>query len=69
MKKNLLMWSLTFAAMFVFSQSACTGFKRLGQCVAAIHIANNLNIPGGFETTTRWVAYAEVTGKVADRYF
>ena len=29
-------------------QSACTGFKTLGQCVAAIHVANNLNIPGGF---------------------
>jgi len=28
--------------------SACQGFKNLGQCVAAAHVANNLGIPGGF---------------------
>ena len=28
--------------------SACQGFKNLGQCVAAAHVAKNLNIPGGF---------------------
>jgi hypothetical protein len=28
-------------------QSACSGFKNLGQCVAAIHVAKNLDIPGG----------------------
>ena len=27
---------------------ACQGFKNLGQCVAAAHVAKNLNIPGGF---------------------
>jgi hypothetical protein len=25
-------------------QQACSGFKNLGQCVAAIHVAHNLNI-------------------------
>jgi hypothetical protein len=25
-------------------QSACTGFKNLGQCVAALHVAKNLNL-------------------------
>jgi hypothetical protein len=26
-------------------QQACTGFKNLGQCVAAIHVSHNLGIP------------------------
>ncbi len=26
-------------------QEACSGFKNLGQCVAAIHVSNNLGIP------------------------
>lgn len=26
-------------------QTACAGFKNLGQCVAAIHVSNNLGIP------------------------
>jgi hypothetical protein len=30
-------------------KSACSGFKNLGQCVAAMHVAKNLDIPGGFE--------------------
>ena len=29
------------------AQQACSGFKNLGQCVAAIHVAHNLNI--GFD--------------------
>jgi hypothetical protein len=29
-------------------QSACSGFHNLGQCVAALHVAQNLNLPGGF---------------------
>jgi hypothetical protein len=29
--------------------SACNGFKNLGQCVAAAHVAKNLDIPGGFD--------------------
>jgi hypothetical protein len=29
--------------------TACDGFKNLGQCVAAAHVAKNLNIPGGFD--------------------
>ncbi len=28
---------------------ACQGFKNLGQCVAAAHVAKNLDIPGGFD--------------------
>lgn len=28
--------------------SACQGFKNLGQCVAAAHVAKNLDIQGGF---------------------
>ena len=28
--------------------TACSGFKNLGQCVAAAHVAKNLDIPGGF---------------------
>jgi hypothetical protein len=28
--------------------SACQGFKNLGQCIAAAHVAKNLNVPGGF---------------------
>ena len=28
--------------------SACQSFKNLGQCVAAAHVAKNLDIPGGF---------------------
>ncbi len=26
-------------------QQACSGFKNLGECVAAIHVSNNLSIP------------------------
>lgn len=31
------------------SQTACNGFKNIGQCVAAAHVAKNLDIPGGFD--------------------
>ena len=31
------------------AETACTGFKNLGQCVAAAHVAKNLDIPGGFD--------------------
>jgi hypothetical protein len=31
------------------AQTACGGFKNLGQCVAAARVAKNLNIPGGFD--------------------
>ena len=31
------------------AQTACTGFKNIGQCVAAAHVAKNLDIPGGFD--------------------
>ena len=30
-------------------KSACSGFKNLGQCIAAMHVAKNLDIPGGFD--------------------
>ena len=29
--------------------TACNGFKNLGQCVAAAHVAKNLDIPGGID--------------------
>jgi hypothetical protein len=32
------------------AQKACGGFRNMGQCVAAAHVAKNLNIPGGFDT-------------------
>ena len=31
------------------AQTACAGFKNIGQCIAAAHVAKNLNIPGGFD--------------------
>jgi|SRR5215469_2395744 len=31
------------------AQAACAGFKNLGQCVAAAHVAKNLDILGGFD--------------------
>lgn len=31
------------------AQTACSGFKNIGQCVAAAHLAQNLEIPGGFD--------------------
>ena len=37
--------------------TACGGFKNLGQCVAAAHVAKNLQIPGGFDALK-----AKVTG-------
>lgn len=37
--------------------TACDGFKNLGQCVAAAHVAQNLSIPGGFAALK-----AKVTG-------
>jgi hypothetical protein len=40
------------------AQTACAGFKNLGQCVAAAHVAKNLDIPGGFDALR-----AKITGK------
>jgi hypothetical protein len=37
--------------------TACGGFKNLGQCVAAAHVAKNLNFPGGFDALK-----AKITG-------
>jgi hypothetical protein len=37
--------------------TACGGFKNMGQCVAAAHVAKNLNIPGGFDALK-----AKITG-------
>ena len=42
------------------AQTACSGFKNLGQCVAAAHVAKNLNIPGGFDALK-----AQMTGSNA----
>jgi hypothetical protein len=39
------------------AQAACAGFKNFGQCVAAEHLAKNLDIPGGFDALK-----AKVTG-------
>ena len=39
------------------AQTACNGFKNIGQCVAAAHVAKNLDIPGGFDALK-----AKVTG-------
>ena len=39
---------------------ACSNFKNLGQCVAAAHVAKNLNIPGGFDALK-----AKITGTPA----
>ncbi len=42
------------------AQTACSGFKNIGQCVAAAHVAKNLDIPGGFDALK-----AKVTGSGA----
>jgi hypothetical protein len=42
------------------AQTACSGFKTIGQCVAAAHVAKNLDIPGGFDALK-----AKVTGSGA----
>jgi hypothetical protein len=42
------------------AQAACGGFRNLGQCVAAAHVAKNLDIPGGFDALK-----ARVTGSGA----
>lgn len=42
------------------AQTACGGFKNIGQCVAAAHVAKNLSIPGGFDALK-----AKVTGSSA----
>lgn len=39
------------------AQTACGGFKNVGQCVSAAHVAKNLDIPGGFDALK-----AKVTG-------
>lgn len=30
-------------------KAACSGFSNLGGCVAALHVSQNLNLPGGFD--------------------
>ena len=30
-------------------KTACSGFKNLGQCIAAMHVAKNLDTPGSFD--------------------
>jgi hypothetical protein len=41
-------------------QSACSGFKNLGQCIAALHVAKNLDVQGGFDALK-----GKMTGKGA----
>ena len=51
--------------------TACSGFKNLGQCVAAAHVAKNLDIPGGFDalkakmTGTGSVSLGKAIGELA----
>ncbi len=45
------------------AQQACDGFKNLGQCVAAIHVAHNLNIPFADLKTKMTGKGAESLGK------
>jgi hypothetical protein len=40
--------------------TACGGFKNIGQCIAAAHVAKNLDIPGGFDALK-----AKMTGSSA----
>ncbi len=42
------------------AQTACSGFKNIGQCIAAAHVAKNLDIPGGFDALK-----AKITGSGA----
>jgi hypothetical protein len=42
------------------AQTAYSGLKNIGQCVAAAHVAKNLDIPGGFDALK-----AKVTGSGA----
>ncbi len=42
------------------AQTACGTFKNIGQCIAAAHVAKNLDIPGGFDALK-----AKVTGSGA----
>lgn len=42
------------------AQTACSGFKNLGQCIATAHVPKNLNIPAGFDALK-----AKVTGSGA----
>jgi hypothetical protein len=42
------------------AQTACSGFQNIGQCVAAAHLAKNLEVPGGFDARK-----AKVTGSGA----
>jgi len=39
------------------AQTACGTFKNIGQCIAAAHVAKNLDIPGGFDALK-----AKITG-------
>lgn len=43
------------------AQTACSGFKNLGECVAAAHVAKNLDIAGGFDALR-----AKLTGPNAE---
>src|SRR5260370_92143 len=53
--------------------TACGGFKNLGQCVAAAHLAKNLDIPGGFDALkakvngTGAVSLGKAIGSLAPR--
>jgi hypothetical protein len=47
----------------VTAQQACGGFKNLGQCVAAIHVSHNLNIPFADLKTKMTGDHSESLGK------
>jgi hypothetical protein len=45
------------------AQTACSGFKNIGQSVAAAHVAKNLDIPGGFDALKMRAQVEELTGQ------
>jgi hypothetical protein len=52
-------------------KTACSAFKNLGQCIAAMHVAKNLDIPGGFDalkekmTGTNAVSLGKAIGELS----
>jgi hypothetical protein len=46
------------------AQQACSGFKNLGQCVAAIHVSHNLGIPFDEMKAKMTGAGSESLGKI-----
>ena len=47
----------------ITAQQACSGFKNLGQCAAAIHVSHNLDIPFADLKTRMTGDHSESLGK------